>query len=485
MSDDLLSGTAIAMAEAVAAGDIGAVELLDLHLERVDAVNPALNAVIWEDREQARAVAAELDAETAAGKSRGPLHGVPMTVKEAFDLLGAPSTWGSPALANNRPKLDSDVVARYRAAGAVIFGKTNVPLNLADWQTFNDVYGTTNNPWDPTRVPGGSSGGSAVALATGMAALEAGSDIGSSIRNPAHYCGVFGLKPTWGVVPLKGHSPPGFTGDVDIAVTGPMTRSAVDLELAFDVLQGATWPVDGAWTTTDTLDGRTRLADFKVAVKLDDRACPVDQAYQDQLRSLADDLAAAGATVSFDAEPDIDRAKYFDLYITLLGAAMSFGATKEANEIDRALLGTLTDSRAHHLFSTRLDGREMGHADWLLADEERRTARRIFDSFFADWDILLAPACASAAFPHDQSGARIERFITVNSGPQPEMLQLFWSGYSGVIGLPSVVGPAGFVDGLPVGYQAIAGYGRDRTALAFAKAIERERGGFAPPEPIS
>ncbi|MGI9615018.1 MAG: amidase [Acidimicrobiales bacterium] len=479
--DEILFWSATDLAGSVARREISAVELLELQFAQVDVVNAGVNAVVWQDRDRALAEARRCDAETAAGQSRGPLHGVPITVKEAFDLAGSPSTWGNPEWIDNVPTEDAGVVERYRTAGAVIFGKTNVPLNLADWQTYNDIYGTTMNPWDHSRGPGGSSGGSAAALCSGMAALEAGSDIGSSIRNPAHYCGVFGLKPTWGVVPMRGQLPPGWSGDIDIAVTGPMARSAVDLDLAFGVLAGASWPASPGWATAYEPDDRQRLDEFKIAVKLGDDVCPVDEGYLAVLERFANDLADNGATVSFGAEPDLDRERYFDLYLTLLGAAMSFGSTPEAVAADRAGVAAVGHDVVTRIGNARLGGRELSHADWHLADEERRAARRSFDAFFADWDVLVAPVAASAAFPHDQHGARYERFITVNGHQQPEMLQLFWSGYSGVIGLPSVVGPAGFADDLPVGYQAITGYGQDRTALAFAAAVEREIGGFVAP----
>ena len=481
MSDQILLGSASGMASLIREKRISPSELLTMHFAKVDRINPVVNAVIWQDREGAEKLARQLDDEAARGQFRGPLHGVPITVKESFDLEGSPSTWGNPAWKENFPQRDSEVVERYRSCGAIVYGKTNVPLNLYEWQSFNEIYGTTNNPWDISRGPGGSSGGSAAALATGMAALEAGSDIGSSIRNPAHYCGVFGLKPTWGVVPMQGHLPPGWHADIDIAVTGPMARHAVDLELSFDILAGADHFTRPAWSVDCPGETRGRLKDVRIAVKLGDSESPVDQYYRDVLREFAGKLAHAGARVDLDAAPAVDSREHFDNYLTLLGAAMAFGYKPEDAERERMEVESAGNPVALRILGPRLNGRTMPHAEWQHADNSRRFNRLKFDAFFRDWDILIAPVCASAAFPHDQTGKRHQRKIMVNGKPQTEMLQLFWSGYSGVVGLPSAVGPAGSVNGLPVGYQAIAGHGRDRTALAFARAVEREIGGYCPP----
>ena len=206
--------------------------------DNIDKFNPEINAVIWQDRETAKELAFQMDKEVERGEFRGPLHGIPMTVKESFNISGAPTTWGDPENKNNIAETDSDAVHRLRNAGAIVFGKTNVPLNLVEWQTFNEIYGTTNNPWDVTRTPGGSSGGSAAALSTGMTALEVGSDAGSSIRNPAHYCGVFGMKPTFKVVSSKGQSIYESNSESDISVVGPLARTAEDLKLAFETIEG-------------------------------------------------------------------------------------------------------------------------------------------------------------------------------------------------------------------------------------------------------
>ena len=477
---DILLGAASAQAAAIAAGEISAVELLTLTFTRVDALNPELNAVIWQDRDAALAQAKACDDEQAKGTSRGPLHGVPITVKESFDLAGSPTTWGIPEWANNIRSEDSDAVARYRAAGGIIYGKTNVPLKLVEWQTFNEIYGSTLNPWDKTRTPGGSSGGAGVAITTGMSALEVGSDIGSSIRNPAHYNGIFGLKPTWNVVSMQGHLPEGWYGDIDIGVGGPLARTAGDLTLATDILAGPSRFEGSQYALGLPADNRSRLSGFKVALILGDSASPVETGYLDALSRFADMLEAKGATVIRNQLPDIDSEAHFSLYLKLLGAALSFGMSdaeaaaatapfKDAAEVIQRVGGM------------RMEGANISHREWMALDNDRRIARLKFDAFFEDFDVILAPVCAGPAFLRDEAGMRQKRYIEVNGAPQLEPLQLFWSGYSGVVGLPSVVGPMDQINGLPVGYQAITGHGRDYTALAFARAVEAEVGGYVPP----
>ena len=267
----------------------------------------------------------------------------------------------------------------------------------------------------------------------------------------------------------------------DAPVTGPMTRSARDLKLAFDVLVGADDTTRTAWTTACPPDPRTALKDFRVAVKLGDPACPIDADYRKTLEAFAEKISRAGATLSFSAAPKIDTAKHFDIYLGLLGAALALGTPETAVAEELAYAEAHVSGEALRIMRTRMAGKNMRHADWIMLDNARNVAAQAFARFFVNWDILLVPVCASAAFTRNEKGRRCERELTINARQQPEFQQLFWSGYSGVVGLPSAVGPAGFVEHLPVGYQAIAGHGKDYTALAFANAVEREIGGFTPP----
>ncbi len=221
---DLHFKSAAEIARLIRERKIGAVETLEHFLARVERYNPRLKAIVWLDAARARERARAADAALAKGEIWGPLHGVPMTIKESYNVAGSPTTWGDPNLTNNITDTSALAVERLEKAGVVLFGKTNVPLLLADHQSYNAIYGTTNNPWDLSRTPGGSSGGSAAALAAGLTGIEAGSDIGGSIRIPAHFCGVFGLKPTWGVVAPKGQALPGSYAYADMSVIGPLGR---------------------------------------------------------------------------------------------------------------------------------------------------------------------------------------------------------------------------------------------------------------------
>ena len=472
--------TATELAAMIRGGEIGCLELLELFLDRVDRYNPKLNAVIWTDTAKARARAIQADRTIAAGKPCGPLHGVPMTIKESYQWSGSPTTWGVPALRNNVTDATAVLVERLQSAGANIFGKTNVPIHLADWQSFNEIYGTTNNPWDVALTPGGSSGGSAAVLAAGLAGLEAGSDIGASIRNPAHYCGVFGHKPTYGIVPPRGQAMPGVIAPTDISVVGPLARGADDLLLALDVISGPDYIDDIGWSLNLPEPQQVSLSDFRIAVKLSDPCCEVEHEYAGILQDLVDKLAAAGATVKL-IEPDIDTRRLNDLYIALLRSATSTRVS-DAEFVQWLATAAAAEANDNSYVPATARANTMHHRDWLKLNNERHKFRFAFEQFFKEWDILLCPVAASAAWPHDQAGERQDRTILVNGTKQPTTNQLFWAGYSGVVYLPSTVGPAGFTSaGLPVGYQAIAGSYRDKTAIRFARLVEKEFVGFTPP----
>jgi amidase len=455
----------------------GAREVLDHFLARIERYNPKLNAIIWSDLDRARATADEADAALDRGQVWGPLHGVPMSIKESYRVSGSPTTWGDSAFRDNVTDDDALAVQRLRKAGVNLFGKSNVPLMLADWQSYNAIYGTTNNPWDVTRTPGGSSGGSAAALASGMTGLEAGSDIGSSIRNPAHYCGVFGHKPSYGVLSPEGHALPGSNVGADISVCGPLARSARDLETAFRAMSGPSAVDADGWAINLPRSRHRRLQDFRVAVKFGDRNCDVDTGYADCLQNMADALGKAGATV-VEIEPDVDTTRLHELYILLLRAATSGRQSAEMMALSKRIASQPDDGS--YLWKMAR-GNTMSHREWLALNNERHGLRRTFASFFEDYDILLCPVAAGPAFPHDQEGERHNRTITVNNRQVPTTDQLFWAGYSGVAFLPSTVGPAGFIGGLPVGYQAVTGFGLDYTSIEFAKLVEREIIGFQPP----
>jgi amidase len=478
--DKLHVKSAVDIAELIRTKKVSAVEIIEYFLKRIDTYNPKLNAIVWMDPERARKCAREADAALARGEIWGPLHGVPMTIKESYQVHGSPTTWGLPEYKDNVTQTSALAVDRLEKAGVNLFGKTNVPVLLADWQSYNPVYGSTNNPWNTALTPGGSSGGSAAALAAGLTGVEAGSDIGASIRNPAHYCGVFGLKPTYGVIPPRGQSLPGSYASSDISVIGPMTRGAVDLDIMLDIMSGADLIDENCWKLQLPAAKTTSLKGLKVAVKLSDPNCEIDSEYADVLQALVEKLAKAGATVK-EIEPDIDTKRLHELYVLLLRSATS-ARTKESDLAGWKEAFAAAGANPDRYLELMIQGVELGHRAWIPLNNERHKFRFAFDAFFKDWDILLCPAASSAAWPHDQAGERWRRQITVNGKPQPTTSQLFWAGYSGVVYLPSTVGPAGLTkSGLPVGYQAIARHGHDKTAIAFSRFVEKEIGGFVPP----
>ncbi|HEY7766285.1 MAG TPA: amidase [Aestuariivirgaceae bacterium] len=473
--------TAVELGKLLRKRKLGSRELLDVCWRRYEACNPRLNAVIATDIRRARRAADASDRRLKRGETRGPFEGVPMTIKESFDWKGTPSTWGAPQYRDNIAKTDAVAVERMAAGGAVIYGKTNVPLMLADWQSFNDIYGTTNNPWDVTRAPGGSSGGAAVALATGMAALEIGSDIGASIRNPAHYCGVYGHKPTYGIVPMRGHYLPGVFAPSDISVAGPLARSAGDLALAMKLLAGPD-ELEAAVSLYRLAPPRhDKLKDFRIAVMLNSEVSDVDQPVQDLIADLARWLEPRVRKLSMTARPAFSASEAWDVYVKLLRSATS------RRQSDEEFLANLKKAREldpsdQSYYARMLRAYTMSHRDWLGVNHRRHALKLLWQEFFADYDVLLCPPAASAAFPHDHEGERHEREIIVNGKYVPTVDQLFWAGYSGAFYLPSTVAPIGLTPSrLPVGVQIIAPLHGDLTSIRFAGLIERDYCAFTPP----
>jgi amidase len=460
---------------------IGCVELLDLYLARVVHYNLKLNAIIYMDIEAARQRARQADSALARGDLWGPLHGVPMTIKESYDVVGMPTTWGVLQHKDNYPTRNALAVDRLLHAGVVLFGKTNVPLNLADWQTYNEIYGTTNNPWDVTRVPGGSSGGSAAALAAGLTGLEAGSDIGASIRNPAHYCGVYGHKPTYGTVSPRGQALPGKVAVSDISVVGPMARSAEDLALGLAAMAGPD-DIDAlGWQLRLPRATRKTLRDYKIAVVYTDAEADVDAAVQDRLHAVVDCLVHNKVQVSDTARPRIDSRTAHRNYIQLLRAATSGRLTPAMFEENLRAVQALQPSDEGYE-AQMLRAQVMYHKDWHALNEARHHMRLAWADFFREYDLLLCPAASTVAFPHNQHGERWERMLTVNGQPQPSTTQMFWAGYSCNFYLPSTVAPAGLSpEGLPVGVQIIGPQYGDYTCIHFAQLLEREFYRFTPP----
>lgn len=449
-------------------------------LDRIGRLDGPINAVVTVDVERAMAEATAADAAVAGHAELGPLHGVPLTVKDSFQTAGMRTTSGAPQLAELVPDADADCVARLRAAGAVVVGKTNLPIWAGDAQTYNEVFGTTNNPWDLRRTPGGSSGGSAAALAVGLTPLEVGSDIGGSIRIPASYCGVLGHKPSYGVVSGRGQipGPPGTLTQADIAVVGPMARSVDDLELGLHVLAGPDDWQATAWRLELPLARRRDAKGLRVAVWADDPACPVSAAVRDAIERVAAALEGAGATVDTEARPAFTMAKAVDTFERLLSAALAGGLAPAEVEAVAATVAAGGEPEGG-LGVAHVAQR---HRAWLSANERRLQLRRRWREFFAEWDVVLAPITPTTAIPHDHGEPLTARRIVVDGVERPYIDQTSWPGLVGVAYLPATAVPVGLDhQGLPVGMQIVGPYLEDRTPLAVARVVGGLVGGFRPP----
>jgi amidase len=450
MSDIALQ-PAHALAAAIQRRDISSRELLEHYLQRVARLNPPLNAVVTLDADAARRTADAADAALARGEVIGPLHGVPMTIKDTYQTAGMRTTCGLKAW-DHVPEHDADAVQRLRGAGAVIFGKTNTPALAGDWQTFNPIFGTTNNPWDTTRTTGGSSGGAAAAVATGMTALELGSDIAGSIRVPSSWCGVCGHKPSWGIVPQRGHlpPPPGALANSDLGVMGPMARDVADLELALDVLAGPAGPASVGWRLALPPPRASALRELRLALWLDDPAYPVETDVSAVLESAVAALRQAGARF-VDSPPPV--------------------ALPDVVGLHQELLYPLTEPSSKLL-----------HRAWLAADERREQLRARMADFFREVDALLMPVAVVPAIAHDHSEPFLARTISVAGGSRSYLDIFGWVGLATVAYLPATVVPVGrTTQGLPVGLQIVGPYLEDRTTLAVAHCVTQLLGGLVPP----
>ncbi len=457
MFTDPTAASAGELAAAIRARTVSAVEVLDAYLAQIDRWNPTLNAIVTLDADGAQRRAAAADAAWARGEWWGPLHGVPVTLKDGHSTAGMRTTAGYPPLAHYIPAQDGTVAARLRAAGAVLLGKTNVPPLLLDIQTDNALFGRTNNPWNPQRTPGGSSGGAAAALAAGLTALDVGSDFAGSIRIPAHFCGLFGLKPTEGRVPLTGHIPdvPGTPRAQRILWSiGPLARSVTDLALALRVLAGPDgYDPDVPPVPVDDVPP-VALRDLRIAWSPAFPDLPVAAAIQAALTDLATRLAAAGARVA-ETLPVVD--------ITAQG--------RLRNDLAKLLLTAfnLSDDRPAPTLAayfTALHARDRAIAAW--------------EAFFSDWDVLLCPVTLVTAFPHAPPGSA----VLVDGVAAPGWQLLAHCALFNLTGQPVVVIPVGLdPDGLPIGIQIVARRWGEARLLAIAAAISALVGPLGRPPP--
>jgi amidase len=457
--DDALWWPATEAARRLGRREVSSRELTEALLARIDRVNPALRAVVELRPEAALAEAAAADAATAGGDAAGPLHGVPVTLKDAFDVAGLPTTWGNPAFKDHRAGSDATVARRLRRAGAVIVGKTNVAFMLGDFgQTANELHGVTANPWDLARTPGGSSGGSAAAVAAGLSFLEYGSDLVGSIRIPAAFCGVYGLKPSVGTVPLTGFQPPGPpTGPSEttyMSAVGPLARSAGDLRAALAVTGGPEDPAAKAYAWAMAPPRRTRLGDFRVGVVLDHDRAPVSGEVAGPLSDAVDALAKAGATVVEGWPDGVDP----------VAAAESFGF------------------HVGLFFAFQEPGDDLPPLAQVIDHEHRRMAvRAAWGRHFHRVDVFLCPATFTPPFPHDPRPFE-RRTIATPAGDRPYADLAFWVAHASLPGLPAVAAPIGPTPaGLPVSAQVLGPLHEDDTAITFAERLADLVGGYRPP----
>jgi amidase len=478
--------TAIEMSAALKAKRVSAVELAKDAIGRIERHDGKINAICVRDFDRALESARAADAALARGESR-PLLGIPLTVKESYNVAGLPTTWGFPAQRDFIAKEDALSVVRVKDAGGVILGKTNVPVGLGDWQSYNDIYGATNNPYDLGRTPGGSSGGSSAALAAGYGALSLGSDIGGSLRVPAFHCGVYAHKPTFDLVPRRGHTPPPappLPFNRDLSVVGPMARGAADLALLLDVMAGPD-PIEAgkAYSLALPAARHTTLRDFRILLIDSDPVLPTDKDVRAGIEKLAANLARAGVAVTRQSPLLPDFAASTRLYMRILMALL--GATFPPDVLARmqaAAAELSPDDKS--LRAERLRGITLSHRDWIAADSGRTRLNAQWRELFESFDAVICPIMPTPAYPHDRASEQQEtRRIKIDGKEYPYPDQLAWPGIATLPGLPSTAIPTGFAtDGLPVGVQIVGPWLEDRTPLKLAELIEREFGGFVPPK---
>ncbi|MDJ0362228.1 amidase [Rhodococcus sp. H29-C3] len=473
------------LAAALHAGEVTSAELTDDAIARIERDDKAINAICVPDFDRARADARRADQARARGEERA-LLGIPVTVKESYNIAGLPTTWGMPQQRNHIPAEDAVQVSRLKAAGAVVLGKTNVPLMLRDIQSFNKIYGTTNNPWDHSRTSGGSSGGSAAALASGFGALSIGSDLAGSLRTPAHFCGVYAHKPTLGLVPTRGMvapTAPALPVDLDLAVVGPMARTARDLTLLLDVMAGPDPLTHGvAYDVALPPARHERLSDFSVLIIEDHPLIPTGAAVRAGVNRVAEALVDEGARVERRSPllPDpIDAATLYMLLMLSNAAAGIPVDVYEQLQTDAAALSAHDRS----LDAARVHGMVLSHRDWVEANNRRELHRHSWRQLFAEFDAVVCPITPTPAFPHDHNGGLEDRHIDIDGVAYPYFDQLVWAGLATMPGLPATAIPAGRSQkGLPVGVQLIGPMFEDRTPLRLAELLERKIGGFQAPE---
>lgn len=478
--DKVIFWPAHAMAEAIRRRDVSSVEVLEEHLSRVSKLNPALNAVISLDVERARARAGAADAALSRGEHWGPLHGVPLTIKDSFATEGLRTTFGHRLMSRHIPKRDATVVARVREAGAVIFGKTNIPEVAFDWQTDSPIFGRTNNPWDLSRTPGGSSGGAAAAVAAGLSPLDIGSDAVGSIRVPAHFCGIFGFKPTLQRVSGAGHMEisPGYPrGSRHIASYGPLARSVQDLRLALSIIDGPDNIQQEVPPVALRRPPPKSLRECRFAWTDDFGGVPVTAETSAALKSLAEKLKAKGCHVERASPAGFDFDSSMETFGEIMGA--------EGGVQTSALLLLLSRLGFRLIFGNSpwargvVRGQSLSMRRYAAALTRRDAFITQMESFLSDWDGWLCPVTSVPTFKHCRKGRRL------SVGDERLSYSVALGSYTTVFnltGCPVVVLPVGgHANGLPLGVQLVGGRWKDMELLETAELLTEVTGEFERP----
>ena len=450
MKDVALLST-VEQVDLISRGEISSRELTEHCIDRIERRDGEINAVVTRDFETALIDADAADSAQAEGKALGRLHGVPITVKDALETKGLRSTGGAVELTDNVPDRDAAVVNAVRREGAIVMGKTNLPRWSGDIQAYNEIFGTTNNPWDLSRGPGGSSGGAAAAVAMGFTSFEIGTDIGGSIRFPAAFNGIWGHKPSFGVIPTTGYLDHvnGGVNEADVNVFGPLARSSHDLELLLDVMKRDSPP----WVA-QLGSAPTNIGDLRVAAWLDDDFCPIDNEVLQHLETVVHELEKDGVPVDRTARPDIDPDE-----AAMLGLWLVQRATSQSSESDGP-----------------------GHRIWLDHHVRREQIRLKWAEFFSSYDAVIMPVCFVPPFEHQQEGDFLSRTLLCNEEQRSYLDVVKWTTMVGMAYLPSTVPPTGLGEsGLPIGCQVVGSYGSDRTTIAVASHIGKLMGGYQPP----
>lgn len=460
---------ATGLAAEIAAGRSSARAETEAAIARIKAGDGAINAVVVRDFERALAAADAADARLAAGE-RLPLLGVPVTIKESFDVAGLPTSWGLSAFRDALAAQDAVVVARLRAAGAIILGKSNVSEGLDGWNAVNPVYGRTDNPLAPGHSPGGSSSGAAAAIAAGFVPFDIGSDLGGSIRVPAHFCGIFGHNSTAGILPLRGHVLAGRKARLDMSAPGPMARSARDLALGLAVMAGPDDEEATGYSLALPPARHERIADYRVLMLTEHKLVPTDPAVRAAVEAFGAALAAQGARVTAAEGIIPDPAKSTQIYMALLGGAMGLGQTPEAAAAGRERVAALLPDDTS-ISAMRARAFVLSHADWLVANEARIKLRWAWREVFRDYDVVICPPTSVAAVTADEAGAAR---ITVDGQEIDKGDPIAWASLATSAGLPATVMPwSRTADGRPLGVQIVGPYLEDLTPIKLAELMSR------------